>query len=126
VAEDNVVNQRLAIRTLEKFGCRVDLAVNGREAIERNAGADYALVLMDCDMPVLDGFEATAGIRDAGGPRSKVPIVAMTASAMQGDRERCLAAGMDDYLTKPLERNALRTLVSRLVGPPRSPRSRAA
>jgi CheY-like chemotaxis protein len=115
VAEDNVVNQHLAIRTLEKIGCRVDLATNGREAVERSRETDYTLVLMDCQMPVLDGFEATAAIRALGGPRSKVPIVAMTAAALQGDRERCLSAGMDDYLSKPIQPNALRALVSRYI-----------
>ena len=99
----------------EKFGCRVDLASNGREAVDMNAGADYALVLMDCHMPVLDGYEATATIRAAHGPRSRVPIVAMTASALPGDRERCLASGMNDYLTKPIQPNALRALVSDLA-----------
>ena len=109
VAEDNEVNQLLAVRMLERRGYRVGLAANGREAVDAVAGGgDYALVLMDCQMPELDGYEATRAIRageaERGEPRT--PIVAMTANSMSGDRERCLAAGMDDYLAKPLDAHA--------------------
>jgi CheY-like chemotaxis protein len=103
VAEDNLVNQRLAVRLLEKRGHRVTVAENGREAVEELKKRAFDLVLMDVQMPEVDGFEATALIRE----REKTtgahqPIIALTAHAMKGDRERCLAAGMDGYLTKPI------------------------
>ena len=102
VAEDDAVNQRVALRMLESLGCRVDLVPNGREAVEAVNRRTYDFVLLDCQMPVLDGFAAAAAI-GAAGPRPARPvIVAITADALQGDRERCLAAGMDDYLPKPI------------------------
>jgi CheY-like chemotaxis protein len=108
VAEDNVVNQRLATRLLEKMGHRVTLASNGAEAIRAYAAARFDLILMDVQMPEMNGFEATGRIREheqrTGG---HVPIIALTAHAIQGDRDRCLAAGMDDYLSKPLSAGLL-------------------
>jgi signal transduction histidine kinase/DNA-binding response OmpR family regulator len=114
VAEDNAVNQRLAARMLEKAGHRVDLVRNGGEAVEAIGRAAYDLVLMDCLMPEMDGFEATRAIR-AGelGTDRHLPIVALTANAMQGDRERCYEAGMDDYLAKPFTKQALITVLER-------------
>jgi CheY-like chemotaxis protein/HPt (histidine-containing phosphotransfer) domain-containing protein len=108
VAEDNEVNRLLAVRMLERRGYRVGLAANGREAVDAVAAGEYALVLMDCQMPELDGYEATRAIRAGEAERGKprTPIVAMTANSMRGDRERCLAAGMDDYLAKPLDADA--------------------
>jgi two-component system, sensor histidine kinase and response regulator len=108
VAEDNEVNQLLAVRMLERRGYRVGLVSNGREAVDAVAEGDYALVLMDCQMPELDGYAATREIRAREEHRDGVhtPIVAMTANSMSGDRERCLAAGMDDYLAKPLDARA--------------------
>jgi CheY-like chemotaxis protein len=102
VAEDNIVNQRIASRLLQNLGCKVDVVANGKEAVEMIAGIDYDMVLMDVHMPEMDGFAATGEVRRSGGAHTGVPIVAMTANAMAGDRERCLAAGMNDYVSKPV------------------------
>ena len=108
LAEDNVVNQRLGTRLLEKMGHRVTLAANGVEAIHWHAGGEFDLILMDVQMPEMNGFEATAQIREREKRTGKhVPIIALTAHAIQGDRDRCLAAGMDDYLSKPLNASLL-------------------
>jgi signal transduction histidine kinase/CheY-like chemotaxis protein len=115
VAEDNPVNQRVAMRMLEKMGCRVDLASNGHDALERLAQCDYDLVLMDCQMPVMDGFEATAAARAASRRGATIPIVAMTAYALAGDRDRCLAAGMTDYISKPIDAIQLRDVITRCL-----------
>ena len=114
VVEDQRINQTLARRFLEAAGCEAGVAGNGRIALEMLAAQAYDLVLMDCHMPELDGFAATERIRgqEAGTPR-RLPIIAMTANAMAGDRDRCLAAGMDDYLTKPITRDALLHAVAR-------------
>ena len=114
VAEDNAVNQRVAVRMLEKAGHRVDLVSNGREAVEALDRKAYDLVFMDCLMPEMDGFEATRAIRAAEvGTDRHVPIVALTANAMQQDREQCLAAGMDDYLAKPTRHEELERALAR-------------
>ncbi len=112
VAEDNAVNQRIAVKLLGKLGCRVDVAANGREAVEKSAATSYDIVFMDCQMPELDGFQATAEIRRSQGG-NRVPIVALTANAMPEDRQRCLAAGMDDYLPKPVKLEDLRAAMER-------------
>jgi PAS domain S-box-containing protein len=108
VAEDNAVNQRLATRLLEKRGHRVTVAANGREAVDAQASQAFDLVLMDVQMPEMDGFEATAAIREREKHNgTHIPIIALTAHAMKGDRERCLAAGMDGYLSKPIRSQEL-------------------
>ncbi|MGE0441292.1 MAG: response regulator, partial [Gemmatimonadales bacterium] len=112
LAEDNVVNQKVAGKILQKLGCRVEIAANGREAIEMHRREPYDLILMDWQMPELDGVEATRAIR-ADPTLRQVPIIAMTANAMRGDREECLRAGMDDYLAKPIDAGRLRETLAR-------------
>jgi signal transduction histidine kinase/CheY-like chemotaxis protein len=114
VAEDNVVNQKVAVRLLKKLGYRCEIANNGREALEALESGEFHVVLMDCQMPELDGFEATRRIRERERLRGgHLPVIAMTANAMQGDRELCLGAGMDDYVTKPVDPDALAQALER-------------
>ena len=117
LAEDNVVNQKLALRLLQQMGYRADLAGNGLEAIECDARQTYDVVLMDVQMPEMDGFEASRHITTRWPAGQRPRIVAMTANAMEGDREMCLAAGMDDYLTKPIRLHQLAEALMRV--PPR-------
>jgi len=107
LAEDNVVNQKVALRLLERLGYRADVAANGLEALEAVQRQPYDVVLMDVQMPEMDGLEASRRIKQGGAASSSPRIIALTADALQGDRERCLAAGMDDYLTKPIRVEAL-------------------
>jgi signal transduction histidine kinase/CheY-like chemotaxis protein len=125
VAEDNLVNQKVAVRTLELLGCHVEVVENGALALEALAQGEFDAVLMDCQMPVLDGFDATRQLRVwEGSLGRRTPVIAVTANAMQGDRERCLEAGMDDYLAKPVTMTALDEVLRKWVphrpsGPPR-------
>ncbi|MBK7644574.1 MAG: response regulator [Planctomycetes bacterium] len=114
VVEDDLTNLKVAEGMLTRLRCRVECAHDGAEALERLAGRSFDLVLMDCSMPVMDGFEATRRLRALPGPAGETPVVALTAHAMRGDRERCLAAGMDDYLTKPIDREELAGMLERI------------
>ena len=121
VAEDNLVNQKLAVRMLERLGYQSDVVSNGDEALAASEKETYAAIVMDCQMPVMDGYEATRRIREreqrAGSSpgRAHIPIIALTANAMQGDRERCKAAGMDDYLSKPVKKDDLGMMLQRWI-----------
>lgn len=142
LAEDNRTNQVLAVHLLEKLGFKVDVAVDGVQAVQAFEQEHYDAILMDCQMPELDGFEATLQIRrleairhprDTAKPQAetaatprRVPIIALTANAIKGDRERCLAAGMDDYLTKPIRSEELRATLVRWLPPEPSPSPRSA
>jgi signal transduction histidine kinase/CheY-like chemotaxis protein len=118
IVEDSLVNRKVITGMLARLGYRADVAADGREAVDMTARIPYDLVFMDCQMPHMDGFEATGLIRgrERGGSR-RLTIVALTANAMQGDRERCLAAGMDDYLAKPLRREELGAVLDRWLSP---------
>jgi two-component system sensor histidine kinase/response regulator len=107
VAEDDAINRKVVSHMLERRGWVVDVVGNGREAVEAVARLRYDLVVMDCDMPEVDGYAASAAIRAREGSGRRIPIVAMTAGTMPGDRDRCLASGMDDYVAKPFNADAL-------------------
>jgi PAS domain S-box-containing protein len=119
LAEDNPVNQLVARAMLERAGCVVQVAANGEEAVQMSADGAFDVIFMDCQMPTLDGYAATAAIRRREGDAQRTPIVAMTANAMPGDRERCITAGMDDYIAKPIDDAVLRQALDKW-GPQRS------
>jgi two-component system, sensor histidine kinase and response regulator len=115
IVEDNPVNQQVTLRMLIRLGYRADLAADGAEAIAAVAARQYAAVLMDCQMPEMDGLEATRWIRHTESAGARVPIIALTASTRPDDRESCLAAGMDDYLSKPVRAHELALALDRWV-----------
>ncbi|WP_347469939.1 response regulator [Burkholderia stagnalis] len=117
LVEDNPVNQQIALAMLEDTGYAVEVAENGREALDRLLEDRFDVVLMDCQMPLMDGFEATQWLRlrEAETGAARLPVIALTANAISGDRERCLAAGMDDYLSKPFSRDALLKMLARFA-----------
>ncbi len=107
VIEDNAVNQEVALGMLDKIGFKAEVADNGQEGLDRLEENEFDLVLMDCQMPVLDGYAATRALRQRETPENRIPVIALTANAMTGDAEKCISAGMDDYLSKPFEANVL-------------------
>jgi CheY-like chemotaxis protein/HPt (histidine-containing phosphotransfer) domain-containing protein len=115
LAEDNLINQRVAVAMLSSAGYQVDTVLDGAAAVEASAANDYDAILMDCQMPELSGYEATAAIRTREGTERHTPIIALTAGARREDRDRCLAEGMDSYLAKPVSKDALLALVARCV-----------
>lgn len=118
LAEDNPINRTVATRMLERLGYRVVAVPDGRAAVEALEQAQFAAVLMDCQMPELDGYAATRAIRGLRTAAAGIPIIAVTANAMEGDRERCLAAGMDDFLPKPLDLADLDAMLRRFTWRP--------
>jgi signal transduction histidine kinase len=118
VAEDNPISQQVARRMLESLGCTVDIAASGVEVLDALRRQRYALVFMDCQMPEMDGYEATRVLRSEEGGDRRTPVVALTAGAMEGDAQRCLDAGMDDYLTKPVRLDDFRAALARWVPEP--------
>ncbi|HYD79759.1 MAG TPA: response regulator [Paucimonas sp.] len=123
VADDHVVNQQIAARMLAKFGCEVEVAADGREAIAMHEAQRYDLILMDCQMPVLDGYQATARIRAMETGEGRTPVIGWTAFALQEERQRCLGAGMDDFMAKPLRPRPLYDMLAKWLarGTPRPP-----
>jgi CheY-like chemotaxis protein len=117
IAEDNEVNARLAMRLVEQLGYRAELVATGTAAVAAYKTRRYSAVLMDCQMPEMDGYEATRLIRAHEGGGARTPIIALTAHAMKGDRENCLKAGMDDYLPKPLKIQELASMLARWIQP---------
>ena len=117
LVEDNVVNQKVVCRQLEKLGLKITIANNGKEAVEATRHTAFALILMDCHMPEMDGFEATTKIRQQEGPDRHTPIIALTAGALQTDADKCYQAGMDDFLAKPFKPEELRHVLQRWLNP---------
>jgi CheY-like chemotaxis protein len=118
IAEDNPINQKIALRVLEKMGLSAEAVANGQEVLEAHRSIPYDLILMDCQMPELDGYETTRVIRASKSlPRTEIPIIAMTANAISGDKEQCISAGMNDYVSKPVKNDELFAVLSRWLLP---------
>jgi CheY-like chemotaxis protein len=117
LAEDDSINQSVTKLYLNRFGCRVDIAANGREAVERFKKTKYDLIFMDCEMPEMDGLAAVRAIRKIEGKKSHVPIIALTASTMKGDRTMCLTTGMDEHVVKPINRRIIKEILSKYHRP---------
>jgi CheY-like chemotaxis protein len=115
LAEDNIVNQKVALRLLEKLEYQVEVVADGRAALIAWQSGNFDLILMDCQMPHVDGYDATREIRRMEDGRCRIPIVALTANAMKGDEERCIAAGMDAFVSKPIDRLKLETCLNRFL-----------
>lgn len=123
IVEDNPINQRVAVILITKLGFIADVANHGSEALDMVRDQDYSLILMDCQMPVMDGFEATKAIRALRTPVAQVPIIAVTANVMEGQRDKCLAVGMNDYLPKPINKEVLGKAVDRWIPPATPPQT---
>ena len=121
LVEDNPVNQDVAMGMLEQLGCEVELATDGADAVSKGAEEKYDIVLMDCQMPLMDGYEATRIIKSGDSINAPTPIIALTANAMEGDREKCLMAGMDDYVSKPVQTQMLSHMLEKWVSVPMEP-----
>ena len=121
LAEDNPVNQKVAVLILEKLNCRVDVASNGKEAVQALQDFHYDIVFMDCQMPEMDGYDATRAIRSMGVPRADVPVVALTANAFKEDQDLCFAAGMSDFLSKPVTAGGLEAVLKKWLVAPAGP-----
>lgn len=117
IAEDNPINQRVAVIILSKLGYSTDVAADGAEVLQMLQQQHYDLVLMDCQMPVMDGFEATQAIRALKSDTSQIPIIAVTANALAGQREKCLASGMNDYISKPISTDLLASTIQKYLPP---------
>jgi CheY-like chemotaxis protein len=115
LVEDDLTNRRFIYMTLRRIGCEIDVAENGRRAVEMACAGEYALIFMDCQLPVMDGFDATREIRKAANGGRRVPIIAVTAHVMPESRERCREAGMDDFLPKPIGFRELREVLQRYL-----------
>jgi CheY-like chemotaxis protein len=115
IAEDNVVNQKVAVRILERVGLRADVAANGREAVEMIKMLPFDVIFMDCQMPEMNGYEAAKEIRRLEGPERRVAIIAMTADVSVGCREQCVAAGMNDFIAKPVKREEMMAALQKNV-----------
>jgi CheY-like chemotaxis protein len=118
LAEDNPINQKVGVQLLSRLGFTVHIAANGVEAVRMASANKYDLILMDCQMPEMDGFKAAAAIRKAEATSYRIPIIAATANAFAEDKERCLASGMDDYLSKPITKASLQTMLEKWLGVP--------
>ncbi len=115
LVEDNLVNQKIAISLLQNIGYSVALALNGNEAVNQCDNSKFDAILMDCQMPLMDGYEATVAIRAGVSENNSTPIIAMTANVMSGDREKCLDVGMNDYLPKPINNISLKSILEKHI-----------